>query len=59
MTPQYPPLAKPQELADALAVSKSTVIRWCREGRLKNVKLRGTIRVYRSEIERAISQGIE
>lgn len=53
------PLVRPQEVADAISVSRYTVLRWCREGRLRHVKLSGTVRIPREELERIYREGIQ
>ena len=44
-------LMRPREVANRLAVSRSTVYRWCWEGKLKGVKITGgTVRILESAI---------
>jgi excisionase family DNA binding protein len=50
-------LLRPQELADALDVTRDTILRWCREGRLRHVKFGGTVRIPREELNRIIEGG--
>jgi len=52
-------LLRPREVAERLAVSRSTVLRWFWEGKLKGVQIGGhgrTIRILESEIERILSE---
>lgn len=53
------PLVRPQEVADAISVSRYTVLRWCREGRLRHVKLSGSVRIPREELDRIYEEGIQ
>ena len=45
-----------QEVANYLKVSRSTVWRWCNQGRLMAFKAGHGWRVHRSEVERMIGQ---
>lgn len=45
----------PRELMAFLGVSRSSVYRWLRSGQLKSVKLGGSRRISRSDIEDFIS----
>lgn len=50
-------LLRPQQLADALDVKRDTILRWCREGRLRHVKFSGTVRIPREELDRILEEG--
>jgi excisionase family DNA binding protein len=48
-----------QEVANYLKVSRSTVWRWCNEGRMSAFKVGHGWRVHRSEVERIVGKEIE
>ena len=51
-------LLTPAEVADRLAVTASTIVRWLREGRIRGIQLpTGTWRVPASEVERILMTG--
>ena len=51
-------LLRPREVAQQLAVSRSTVYRWFWEGRLKGVKLNGgTVRILESAVLEKLAAG--
>lgn len=43
-----------QEVADYLKLSRTTVWRWCKQGKLKAIKVGHGWRIHRSEIERLV-----
>jgi excisionase family DNA binding protein len=47
-------LYRPDEVKDIFQVSLSTIYRWCDEGLLEAVKIRGTRRVKRESIEKLL-----
>ena len=48
-------LLRPREVAQQLAVSRSTVYRWYWEGRLRGIKLNsGTVRILESSVTRKL-----
>ena len=50
-------LLRPREVAERLAVSRSTVYRWFWEGKLKGVKLAGgTVRILESAVTQKIDE---
>lgn len=50
---------RPDEVARYFSVSKSTVYRWIDEGRLKSVKIAGSvIRIKRTDILKAVKENI-
>jgi excisionase family DNA binding protein len=50
-------LLRPREVANRLAVSRSTVYRWFWEGRLKGVKLNsGTVRILESSVSEKLAE---
>jgi excisionase family DNA binding protein len=50
-------LLRPREVAERLAVSRSTVYRWFWEGRLKGVKLAGgTVRILQSAVDQKVAE---
>lgn len=50
-------LLKPREVAQQLAVSRSTVYRWFWEGTLKGLKLGGgTVRILESSVQEKLAQ---
>jgi putative resolvase len=50
-------LLRPREVANRLAVSRSTVYRWYWEGRLKGVKLNsGTVRILESSVAEKLAE---
>jgi excisionase family DNA binding protein len=48
-----------QEVADYLKVSRSTVWRWCNQGRIGAFKAGHGWRVHRSELEKIVGQKLE
>ena len=48
-----------QEVADYLRVSRSTVWRWCKQGRVSAFKVGRGWRLRRSEMERLLDQNYE
>ena len=50
-------LLRPREVANRLAVSRSTVYRWFWEGKLKGVKLNsGTVRILESSVSEKLAE---
>jgi excisionase family DNA binding protein len=50
-------LLRPREVAERLAVSRSTVYRWFWEGKLKGVKLAGgTVRILESAVTQKLDE---
>ena len=50
-------LMRPSEVAERLAVSRSTVYRWFWEGRLKGVKIAGgTVRILESAVRDKLAE---
>ncbi len=50
-------LLRPREVAQQLAVSRSTVYRWYWEGRLRGIKLNsGTVRILESSVARKLAE---
>lgn len=50
-------LLRPREVADRMAVSRSTVYRWFWEGKLKGIKLAGgTVRILESDVSRKLAK---
>lgn len=47
-------LYRPDEVKDIFQVSLSTIYRWCDEGLLEAVKIRGTRRVKKESIEKLL-----
>jgi excisionase family DNA binding protein len=47
-------LLRPREAAELLNVKPSTIVQWCRSGRLRCVKVGREWRVYESEARAAI-----
>ena len=47
-----------QEVADYLKVSRSTVWRWCNEGRMSAFKIGHGWRVHRSEVEKIVGKEV-
>lgn len=45
-------LLRPDECAEYLGVHKSSIYRWLDEGRFKKIKIAGTIRIPRQEMEK-------
>jgi len=57
MTQNQDKLLRPREVANRLAVSRSTVYRWFWEGKLKGVQLSGgTVRIFESAVEDKIAE---
>lgn len=54
-----PAMQTVEDVARALSTTKTTVSPWLREGRLPGVKLGGEWRVRRSDLERAMAEGIK
>lgn len=51
-------LLRPREVAQKLAVSRSTIYRWFWEGKLKGVKLGGgTVRILKSAVQEKLAEG--
>jgi len=48
-----------QEVANYLKVSRSTVWRWCNQGRMSAFKAGHSWRVHRSELEKIVGQKLE
>ncbi len=48
-----------QEVADYLKVSRTTVWRWCNEGKLPAIKIGGGWRIQRSEMEKVLTEGLD
>ena len=46
-----------KETADLFAVTKRTVFRWIKSGKMKSVKIGRTVRIKESEIKRVIGEG--
>ena len=46
-----------KETADLFGVTKRTVFRWIKSGKMKSVKIGRTVRIKESEIERVIKEG--
>lgn len=44
-----------QEVADYLRVSRTSIWRWCQEGRIRAFKLGRTWRIQRSEVQRLVA----
>lgn len=51
------PLLTEREVAELLGVSPRTVRRWRRRGLLPSARIGGTVRVRRSDLERALRPG--
>ena len=50
-------LLRPREVANRLAVSRSTVYRWFWEGRLRGIKLNsGTVRILESSVAEKLAE---
>jgi putative resolvase len=50
-------LIKPREVANRLAVSRSTVYRWFWEGKLRGVKITGgTVRILESAVRERLAE---
>lgn len=50
-------LIRPREVANRLAVSRSTVYRWFWEGKLRGVKITGgTVRILESAVQERIAE---
>jgi excisionase family DNA binding protein len=45
-------LLRPDECAKFLGVHKSTIYRWADEGHIKRIKMAGTVRIPRAEMEK-------
>ena len=51
-------LLRPREVAQRLAVSRSTIYRWFWEGRLRGVKVAGgTVRILESSVQERLAEG--
>ena len=51
-------LMRPREVANRLAVSRSTVYRWFWEGKLRGVKITGgTVRILESAVTERLAEG--
>lgn len=46
-----------KETADLFGVTKRTVFRWIKSGKMKSVKIGRTVRIKESEIKRVIGEG--
>lgn len=46
-----------QETADLFGVTKRTVFRWIKDGRIKAIKIGRTVRIKKSEIVRVMNEG--
>lgn len=46
-----------KETADLFGVTKRTVFRWIKSGKMKSVKIGRTVRIKKSEIKRVIEEG--
>lgn len=46
-----------KETADLFGVTKRTVFRWIKSGKMKSVKIGRTVRIKESEIKRVIREG--
>ena len=46
-----------KETAELFGVTKRTVFRWIKSGKMKSVKIGRTVRVKKSEIDRLIGEG--
>lgn len=46
-----------KETADLFGVTKRTVFRWIKSGKIKSVKIGRTVRIKKSEIDRVIGEG--
>ena len=46
-----------KETADLFGVTKRTVFRWIKSGKMKSVKIGRTVRIKESETERVIKEG--
>ena len=46
-----------KETAELFGVTKRTVFRWIKSGKMKSVKIGRTVRIKESEIERVIKEG--
>ncbi len=47
-------LYKVPEVAELLNVSKYTVYKWCQDGKLKCIRVGGTVRIKESELKRVM-----
>lgn len=50
-------LLRPEEVAEILQVSRRTVVRWLKEGKLKGVRVGKLWRVRREDLEEFLAQG--
>jgi excisionase family DNA binding protein len=48
-----------QEVSDYLKISKTTIWRWCKEGKLGASKIGHSWRIHRAEVERVLTQGLD
>lgn len=48
-----------QEVADYLKVSRTTVWRWCNDGKLAAVKIGHSWRIQRAEVEKVLVEGLD
>lgn len=46
-----------KETAELFGVTKRTVFRWIKSGKMKSVKIGRTVRIKKSEIDRVIGEG--
>lgn len=46
-----------KETADLFGVTKRTIFRWIKSGKMKSVKIGRTVRIKESEIKRVIGEG--
>lgn len=46
-----------KETADLFGVTKRTIFRWIKSGKIKSVKIGRTVRIKKSEIYRVIEEG--
>ncbi len=53
-----PELYSPEEVANILGVSPHTVRQWCRDSRIKALKVGRLWKVHRSEVDKIIEDGL-
>jgi len=50
-------LLRPEEAAEFFSVDVKTVYAWCDDGTLQSMKIKGTMRIYRQSIMKALQGG--